>query len=220
MKKSSKDRSATSNGYLLFRFARKPVIAVPDSSQKVKLAGLKCYRGITIRRASFAWMTRLLTRLRVDRLLTQPVDSSLSFLLPFNFQDWLDTLRQTIGAPSAEAVIVWPPQSDRGRIYIHLLDANARPLAFVKLSLDALNDEHLRSEAQTIEKLKALQLTSFHIPSLMEIGKWNGHYYCVFEPIPTDAKPVQSSVEFIPPGLCQGICGSGADNWSPATNRT
>ena len=187
------NRTSDSNGYLLFRFARKPVIAVPDSSQKVKLAGLKCYRGITIRRASFAWMTRLLTRLRVDRLLTQPLDSSLSSLLPFNFQDWLDTLRQTMGDPSAEAVIIWPPQSDRGRIYIHLLDANARPLAFVKLSLDALNDKFLRSEAQTIEKLKALQLTSFRIPSLMATGKWNGHYYCVFEPIATNAKSVQSS---------------------------
>ena len=192
------NRTSDSNGYLLFRFARKPVIAVPDSSQKVKLAGLKCYRGITIRRASFAWMTRLLTRLRVDRLLTQPLDSSLSSLLPFNFQDWLDTLRQTMGAPSAEAVIVWPPQSDRGRIYVHLLDANARPLAFVKLSLDALNDDFLRNEAQTIEKLKALQLTSFHIPSLMETGKWNGHYYCVFEPIATDAKSVQSSWSSFP----------------------
>jgi len=192
------NRTSDSNGYLLFRFARKPVIAVPDSSQKVKLAGLKCYRGITIRRASFAWMTRLLTRLRVDRLLTQPLDSSLSSLLPFNFQDWLDTLRQTMGAPSAEAVIIWPPQSDRGRIYVHLLDANARPLAFVKLSLDALNDDFLRNEAQTIEKLKALQLTSFHIPSLMETGKWNGHYYCVFEPIATDAKSVQSSWSSFP----------------------
>jgi hypothetical protein len=192
------NRTSGSNGYLLFRFARKPVIAVPDSSQKVKIAGLKCYRGITVRRASFAWMTRLLTRFRVDRVLTQPVDSSLSSLLPFNFQDWLDTLRQTLGTPSAEAVIVWPPQLDRGRIYVHLLDANARPLAFVKLALDALNDEYLRSEAQTIEKLKTLQLTSFRVPSLMEIGKWNGHYYCVFEPIATDAKPVQSSWNSFP----------------------
>ena len=191
-------RTSGSNGYLLFRFAGKPVIAVPDSSQKVKLAGLKCYRGITLRRASFAWMTRLLTRLRVDRLLTQPVDSSLSSLLPFNFQDWLDTLRGTIGAPSAEAVIIWPPKTDRGRIYIHLLDANARPLAFVKLALDASNDEYLRNEAQTIGKLQALQLTSFRIPSLMEIGTWNEHYYCVFEPIATDAKPVQSSWNSFP----------------------
>ena len=192
------NRTSGSDGYLLFRFARKPVIAVPDSSQKVKLAGLKCYRGITIRRASFAWMTRLLTRLRIDWLLTQPVDSSLSSLLPFNFHDWLDTFRQTMGAPSAEAVIVWPPQSDRGRIYVHLIDANARPLAFVKLALDALNDEFLVSEAQTIEKLRALQLKSFYIPSLIETGKWNGHYYCVFEPIPPDAKPVQSSWSSFP----------------------
>ena len=192
------NRTSGSNGYLLYRFARKPVIAVPASSQKLKLAGLKCYRGITIRRASFAWMARLLTRLRVDRLLTRPVDSSLSSLLPFSFQDWLDTLRKSMGAPSAEAVIVWPPQSDRGRIYIHLLDANARPLAFVKLALDTLNDEYLRSEAQTIEKLKALRLTSFRIPSLIKIGKWNGHCYCVFEPIPTDAKPVQSSWSSFP----------------------
>ena len=182
-----------SKGYLLFRFGRKPVIAVPDSSTKLKLAALKCYRGITIRRASFAWMTRLLTRLRLDRLLTQPVDPSLSTFLPFNFQDWLDMLRQTMGAPSAEAVIVWPPQTDRGRLYIHLLDANARPLAFVKLAMDAVNDEYLCNEAQTIGRLKALQLRSFHIPSLMGTGKWNGHYYCVFEPIAASAKPVRSS---------------------------
>ena len=103
-----------------------------------------------------------------------------------------------MGSPSAEAVIVWPPQFNRGRIYIHLLDADAQPLAFVKLSLDAHNDEYLRSEAQTIEKLKALQLTSFHIPSLMKIGKWNGHCYCVFRSIPTDAKPVQSSWSSFP----------------------
>ncbi|NNL54877.1 MAG: hypothetical protein HKP32_06970 [Woeseia sp.] len=192
------NRTSGCNGYLLFRFAGKPVIAVPNSSPNIKLAGLKCYRGITIRRAGFAWMTRLLTRLRIDWLLTQPEDSSLSSLLPFNFQNLLDTLRQTMGAPSAEAVIVWPPQLNRGRIYVHLLDANARPLAFVKLSLDALNDEYLRSEAETIEKLKALQLKSFRIPSLLEIGKWNGHYYCVFEPIATDAKPVKSSWSSFP----------------------
>ena len=191
-------RTSGSNGYLLFRFAGKPVIAVPASSQEIKLAGLKCYRGNTLRRASFAWMTRLLTRLGVDRLLTHSVDSSLTSLLPFNFQDLLDTLRQSMHDPSAEAVIVWPPQIDRGRIYIHLLDANARPLAFVKLALDASNDECLRSEAQTIEKLKALQLISFRIPSLMEIGKWNGHYFCIFEPIATDAKPVRPSWSSFP----------------------
>jgi hypothetical protein len=143
-------------------------------------------------------MTRLLTRLGVDRLLTHSVDSSLTSLLPFNFQDLLDTLRQSMHDPSAEAVIVWPPQIDRGRIYIHLLDANARPLAFVKLALNASNDEHLRSEAQTIEKLKALQLTSFRVPSLVEIGKWNGHCFCIFEPIAADAKPVQSSWSSFP----------------------
>jgi hypothetical protein len=191
-------RDSSSSGYLLFRFARKPVIAVPDSSQKVKLASLKCYRGITIRRRSFAYMTRLLTRLRVDRLLTQPVDSSLSSLLPFNFQDLLDTLRKAIGAPDAQAVMVWPPQSDRGRIYIHLLDADGRPLAFVKLAMDALNDKYLHSEAQTIKKMEALELTSFQIPSLIEIRRWNGHFFCIFEPIATDAKPVKHSWSSFP----------------------
>jgi hypothetical protein len=180
-------------GYLLFRFAGKPVIAIPNGSRRIKLAGLNCYRGFTIRRLGVVWLTRSLTRVGADRLIFESHDAALTSLLPFDFADCLHTIQQSLDLPLAEAVIVWPPQIDRGRLYIHLLQSDGQQIAFVKLSLNEFNDRQLEAESQALQNLENLDTTSFDIPRLVSSGRFNQHVFCVFEPIPAQAKPIPNS---------------------------
>ena len=187
-----------SNGYLLVCFGGRPIMALPANSRQMKLAGISCYRNQTIRRAIFSWGMRLATMTGADILLFEHVDSSLEPLLPFNFADLLDSLRESLGNPSARAVIVWPPQPDRGRVYVHLLGLDGQLLAFVKLSLDTYNDDCLLREARTLDTLRAVGLQTFRVPSVIKAGFFHKHRYLILQPIPTDAKPVKVSLDAFP----------------------
>ncbi len=190
--------TALSNGYRLVRLAECPIIALPANARQMKLAGLRCYQASTIRRIIFSWGMRLAIVTGADMLLSKYVDSSLERLLPFDFASWLDSICEFLGEPLAKAVVVWPPQRNRGRVYVHLLGPDTKPLAFIKLSLNAYNDQLLLAEANALVELEAIGLHKFRIPSVLQVGSFENHSYLIFQPLPVDAKPVNASWDTFP----------------------
>jgi hypothetical protein len=179
--------------YRLVRLAKCPIIALPANSRQMKLAGLRCYQASSIKRTIFNWGMRLATMMGVDMLLSEYIDSSLEPLLPFNFADWLNSIGKFLGEPLANAVVVWPPQRDRGRVYVHLLNPDLKSIAFIKLSLNGYNDQLLQAEANALTELRTIGLQKFYIPSVLQKGSFQNFSYLILEPIPFNAKPVNLS---------------------------
>ncbi|MBW4575255.1 MAG: hypothetical protein KME08_08220 [Aphanothece sp. CMT-3BRIN-NPC111] len=196
-----------SKGYCLIRLAKFPIIALPANSRRMKLAGLHCYQATSIKRTIFSWGMHLAIMTGIDKLLSEYVDSSLEPLLPFNFASWLDSVCEFLGEPSANAVVIWPSKRDRGRVYVHLLGCDAKPLAFIKLSLDAYTDRLLLAEANTLADLKAMGLEKFRIPSVLQQGSFQNHSYLSFQHIPVEAKPVNTSWDNFPAQCIQEYAG-------------
>lgn len=91
------------------------------------------------------------------------------------------------------AVIVWPPQHDRGRVYVHLLDETGRAVGFAKISFDETNNRSLDNEARTLNTLHGLNLQRSHTPRVLHHGHFEEHTFLVLEPIPEHAQSARLS---------------------------
>lgn len=187
------------NGYYLFRFWKRPIIALPATSSKhIKLIGISCFRNLTIKKALFSWAVRFFVVVGADLLLTEFVDPNQTPLLPYYFADWLDALRESLDMKSSQAVIIWPNHQDRGRVYVHLFSIAAHKQAFVKLSFNDYNDNCFLREFTTIETLSQHQIKTFSLPSIIQSGKYNNHRYLVFKQIPNAARPIKACLTSFP----------------------
>ncbi len=181
--------------YRIIRLGGHPIIAIPDAPRRLRLAAARRYQGATWKRAAFQRAVRSAITIGVDGLLGPIVDNPLHASSEFDdsgfdFAGWLNDQRRSLGDPLAVAAVVWPPQSDRGRVYVHLLAADSTPVAFAKIAFDATSDRFLAVEADTLRELQTMSLRECRPPALLAEGSHGGHRYVVMEPLPEQALPV------------------------------
>ena len=191
----------TPNSYRVFRINGQPVFATPVSPRQLRLAGLARFQPFTPKRAMYRRVMHLSMLLGVDRFLGKSAASPIEPSAAFNFEAWFDQACADLGEPGASAVVFWPPQRDRGRIYVHLFDQSVRPIGFAKVASDQDNDQRLVTEAQTLAALQAQGLQECHVPAVRSAGWSHGHYYVIVEPIPTTAQPLEATCDAYP-GQC------------------
>ena len=189
--------------YRISRLGGSPVFAIPVARRRVRLAAARRFQADSWKRAAFQRAIRGAIVAGVDRWLWPAADgpfddsadkeSTHKKSVKFNFSGWLNDLRGVLEEPTAVAAVVWPPQADRGRVYVHLLAASGDPVAFAKISFDAANDHCLNVEAETLRQLQSLSLSQCHPPALLAESTHNGHRYVVVEPLPENARPVEQS---------------------------
>lgn len=187
--------------YRVFRIRGKPVFATPVSPRQLRLAGLARFQPFTAKRAIFRRLMRLSMLLGVDRFLAKSAASPIEPSADFDFEAWFDQARADLGEPGASAVVFWPTQRDRGRIYVHIFDQSIRPIGFAKVAFDQDNDQRLLTEAKTLTALQAQGLQECHVPAVLSAGWSHGHYYVILEPIPTTAQPLEATYNAYP-GPC------------------
>ena len=189
--------------YRIIRMGGRPIMAIPVASRRVRQAAARRYQGTTWKRAAFQRAVRWTITFGVDRWLWPVVDSPLGTsaeldVARFDFVGWLDELRSVLDAPTAVASVVWPPQVDRGRVYVHLLAADGAPVAFAKIAFDAANNVYLAAEASALRELQAMSLCECHPPTLLAEGLHGEQRYVVVEPLPAQAQPVTASWDSFP----------------------
>ncbi len=119
----------------------------------------------------------------------------------------LDKLRSVLDAPTAVVAVIWPPQADRGRIYVHVLSPDGGPVAFAKIAFDAKNDRFLAVEADVLRELHTMSLRRCHPPMLLAEGSYGGHRYLVMEPLPERSQPVPVAHDCYPTECIAGFAG-------------
>lgn len=175
--------------YRLYSLFGRKLLAVPAVSRGVRAAAWGRYQPFTYKRVVLRRFMQLAALLRVDRIFGSPTENPFGDEDSFDFLGWLEAVRKEIN-DQAQPVVIWPPQPDRARVYVHLLDNHGRPLAFVKASLDDIEDERLRTEAEVLRALNTRRLRTFHVPVLRHEGFWKNHRYIVQEALPTTALPL------------------------------
>jgi len=118
----------------------------------------------------------------------------------FNWDTWLQYMQQYFGSPDLKAVVFWPTNTERGRLYVHLLDKNGDPVAFVKVSVssESENNARLRKEADTLREMQTRGLKSFRTPKVLTLGRIRDYSYLVLEPLSVLAKPIPRRLQAYP----------------------
>ena len=177
----------------LITFRNQPVIAIPDAPKALSLIAIRRYQPATMKKLLFQLGLRVAVVLHFDQCIGSLIKNPLNFIAGFDFEKWLEYISLEIGEKCIYATVVWPSPSDRGRIYVHLMDYKGRQLAFVKISLDQLNDRMLRNENATIKCLYAQKLKFSCQPKILSWGQFCGYTYLALEPLPESARPIQLS---------------------------
>jgi hypothetical protein len=170
--------------YLLFEVPGTRLFAVPAEPRELRHAALQQLHAFSAKRRTYKRLAKAAIRMRMDRLLCRSIAAPLPAEQGFNLAGWLDEMRDAFVDPGLEGAVFWPKQSDRGRIYVHLFSTNLEPVGFAKISLDNHNDLRLIREAAVLRELKARHFQGFSVPTLLLVGRANGHVYIVMQPVP------------------------------------
>jgi len=111
----------------------------------------------------------------------------------------MHSIRQTLGRSDLFPVVHGPPQRERKRAYVHLLDASGHPVAFAKVAFDGFNNAQLERETEILSLLRNSGPRRFKTPLMLAHGLFNGDRFILFEPLPIMMAPVKLPWELLRP---------------------
>ena len=214
--------------YRLFRVRGRPLMAIPQRPRRLRLAALQRLHPVSRRRRMYQHALRLAVRLGADGLLARRVDDPLEQVIAGGLDEVLRELGHMREDAAFSAVIMWPPEADRGRVYLHLFDRTCRPVGFAKLSLNDASDERLDREASILTELSPAHTGPLHVPAVLGRGMVAGHRLVVTEPLPPDARPIPARPGAFPAACVEAFAGKAksvsgdelsALSWWPAYRR-
>jgi hypothetical protein len=201
------------------------LLAVPEVPRGLWGAGAACYPGHSWKKRMVRTAIGSAARLRLLPRIFPAGWVSLGEVAEDAFDGWLAALSQSLGFGPLHPVLVWPADPLRGRIYIHLLCAEGRRVAFCKLGLDDNNNRLIEREGRALSRLHALGLSASRIPALLASGELEGLRYLVVETTPPGARiidwkrdpPITANIaEFAGPIRRVPAGEVGALSWWPA----
>lgn len=167
------------------------MLAVPRISKAVSLAGIAKYQPFTRKRRLYRMLSSGLVRIGATRLAAVSRTNPVGADLHLDFATWCDELKARLGRPFAHAIVTWPPQASRRRLYVHLLDANLRAVAFVKVAFTHDGHTKLAVEADALRVLGRLPLRKIRAPTLLHHGCFEEVSFLIMEPLPEAANPLK-----------------------------
>jgi len=197
------DTAQRRDTYRLFRLNGQPIFAVPTKPRRLRLAGIARYQPISPKRAAYRRLIRLLMQLGADGLVSRavadPVDRVGDPTRNFDLESWLKHVRKDLDK-AATCAVFWPPQRERGRVYVHIFGSDLRPIGFAKVSFDEENDIRLDREEQMLRDLAGDGLRTFRVPHVLSAwrDKATGHASLVMEAIPESARPLPNAEDSYP----------------------
>jgi len=193
--------------YRVFSVRRQRLMATPEQPGQLRLAALGLLHPVSRRRRIYQRMLGLAMRLGIDGLLAKRVDDP---LVDPGIDNLLRELGSMLDQPELDAAVFWPPETSRGRVYLHLFDRRqhtGRPVGFAKVSLDDFNDRRLEHEATVLDELARHPSDALHVPVVLGRGQVAGHQVVITEPLPADARPIPSRLGAFPAACVKAFAG-------------
>lgn len=161
-------------------------MAMAMGERRLRLAGVRRFPVYSAKRRLFRRMMQLALKLRLDGLFSQHGALPNSFIGDLDFTGLLRRLCDDLGRDDLFPVVHGPPQIERRRLYVHLLDQKGQPVAFAKLALDQQNNVRLAREVEMLTMFRATPPVRFQVPRLRREGMFDEHRYLLLEPLPQD----------------------------------
>jgi glycosyltransferase involved in cell wall biosynthesis len=182
-----------SEEYYLYHYRDKPVVALPVVNDRLRRAGVCRYPIYSFKRRIFRRVLQAAIFFRIDRFWSRRGPLSEKFVGDLDFSRFVAHLCQGLQKSDLFPVIHRPPQENRARFYIHLLDQTGKPVAFVKVAQDEFNNGQLAREAKALARYHENAHAKFKVPALMGQGEFARHRYIILEPLPpgTSAAPLK-----------------------------
>jgi hypothetical protein len=191
---AGQSRQPTS-AYLVFQHRGHDVLAVPQDSKAASLAGIAKYQPFTRKRRLYRMLTSGLIRIGAARLAAVSRANPVGSEFRFDFAPWRAELEVCLERRIAHAIVTWPPQPSRRRLYVHLLDANLQAFAFVKVAFAQDDHAKLAVEADALSFLGQLPLQKIRAPKLLHHGRFEEASFLIMEPLPAAAKPLKLAAD-------------------------
>ena len=196
--------------YRVFRMGGQPVFAVAAHSKRERLAGIARYQPITFKRSLYRRVMTAAIWTGLDRFFVTTVQNPIINNPKFDFASWLKSLESILGVDDISAAVFWPPQADRGRVYVHVMNSARKPIGFAKISFDDHNDRCFDNEARVIEDLTSTNITNLRVPKVINYqpASADSHAVLLLEPIPPDACPIEPNQSSFPAACVRAIGGT------------
>jgi len=172
----------------LVKIRKRPLIAVPSNKILPYPASVSCYPGHTWKKRTVRTAVQMMFATGLTRRVWPLREIQLPGISDKELEGWLSQVRLDLGQDDLQAVLVWPADPDRGRLYLYLLDANGEKKAFCKLAFDARNSALIRREGEVLQRLAALELTQCRLPAVLTSGLVAGQDFLVVALAPARAR--------------------------------
>jgi hypothetical protein len=175
--------------HLVFSFRGQNVLAVPRQPPELRRTALKRYQPYTLKRRLYSRFLQTAISLHAEAVVARRGPFLLSRELGFDYEAWLKVLCERLSFPRAHAILAWPSEPSRKRLYVHLLTEELQPLAFVKLATGPADARKFQSEAEALRELGQLGLRRVRVPRVLDQGQYDSTVYLALEPLPSKARP-------------------------------
>ena len=187
-------------------------MATPEAPRRLRLAALQRLHPVSRRRRAYQHAVRLAMRLGLDGLVSRRVTDPLGHLVEGGLRRRLPALGSMLDRPDIVAAVFWPPETGRGRVYLHLFECRPgneyRPVGFAKVSLDDANDTLLDREASILIEVSRSHSGTMHVPTVLGRTTIDGHLVVVTEPLPQDAAPIPERLDAFPADCVESFAGT------------
>jgi hypothetical protein len=183
------DSTQSASRYLVFQYRGQDVLAVPEGSKAASLAGITKYQPFTRKRRLYRALMSSLISIGAARLAAVSRPTPVGGDFRFDFARWRAELEDRLGRHIAHAIVTWPPQTTRRRLYVHLLDENLQAFAFGKVACSESDDAKLAAEAEALSVLGGLPLRKLRAPKLLHQGRFEEISFLIMQPLPAAARP-------------------------------
>lgn len=186
--------------YDLYQMGGKPVFAVPSHSRSARLAGISRYQPVSPKRLVYRFIMHKLIFAGADKALSKRVNNPVVNHADFDFQSFVEFIECKLGIANLSASVFWPPQIERGRVYVHLFDSKDQPVGFAKVSFGEKDDAALSNEASRLQAFAESGLRTFRVPRVIDFQPATNEHHAILllEPIPLDAKPLKADPASFP----------------------
>lgn len=197
--KSADKIESSEDQFDIFSVRGRPVLAISARDRQFRAAAARRYPLFSSKRRFFRRTLQAAIALRLDFAWSRRRQIPEALVGSFDFQGWLEFIRERLGRCDLFPVVHGPPQRDRKRAYVHLLDASGQPVAFAKLAFDEFNNSQLEREAQILSILRDSGPRRFKTPLMLAHGLFNQNRFILFEPLPIMMAPVKIPWEMLRP---------------------
>jgi hypothetical protein len=177
--------------YLVFQYRGQDVLAVPCGSKAASLAGLARYQPYTHKRRFYRLLAAALIRTGAAHRVAVERANPLGSDLHFDFSQWCAQIENQLCRRIAHAIVTWPTQSSRRRLYVHFLDPEMRSFAFAKVAFAPADHLRLATEAAALHQLARLRFEKIRVPKALHHGRFEEMSFLVMEALPEASKPMK-----------------------------